>query len=103
MKNKGYTIEYNNDIKGTALDVKLKTKMEIRDRIVSLLNINKSKMNDFEKKLTSDDKFLEKHFNLRIFMTENIDDKICKSIVNNLYIETIKNKYTKIKICLVCL
>ncbi len=99
MKNKGYTIEYNNDIKGTALDVKLKTKIEIRDRIVSLLNIDKEKMNDFEKKLTSDDKFLEKHFNLRIFMANDIDDKICKSIVNNLYIETIKNKYTKIKIC----
>jgi hypothetical protein len=99
MKNKGYTIEYNNDIKGTELDIKLKTKMEIRDRIVSLLNINKAKMNDFEKRLTSDDKFLEKHFNLRIFMANDIDDKICKSIVNNLYIETIKNKYTKIKIC----
>lgn len=99
MKNKGYTIEYNNNVKGTALDVKLKTKMEIRDRIVSLLNINKEKMTDFEKRLVSDDKFLEKHFNLRIFMAENIDDKICKSIVNNLYIETIKNKYTKIKIC----
>ena len=99
MKNKGYMIEYNNDIKGTSLDVKLKTKMEIRDRIVSLLNIDKEKMTDFEKRLTSDDKFLEKHFNLRIFMANDIDDKICKSIVNNLYIETIKNKYTKIKIC----
>jgi hypothetical protein len=32
-------------------------------------------------------------------MANDIDDKICKSIVNNLYIETIKNKYTKIKIC----
>ncbi len=78
MKNKGYTIEYNNDIKGTSLDVKLKTKMEIRDRIVSLLNFNKAKMNDFEKRLTSDDKFLEKHFNLRIYLNGDIDDKICK-------------------------
>jgi hypothetical protein len=99
MKNKGYTIEYNNDIKGTQLGVKLKTKMEIRDRIVSILNLNKDNMNDFEKRLTSDDKFLEKHFNLRILLNSDIDDKICKSIVNNLYIETIKNKYTKIKIC----
>jgi hypothetical protein len=99
MKNKGYTIEYNNDIKGTNVDIKLKTKMEIRDRIVSLLNIDRAKMNDFEKRLTSDDKFLEKHFNLRIYLNGDIDDKICKSIVNNLYIETIKNKYTKIKIC----
>ena len=99
MKNKGYNIEYNNDIKGTNIDIKLKTKMEIRDRIVSLLNIDKAKMNDFEKRLTSDDKFLEKHFNLRMFLYNDIDDKIGKSIVNNLYIETIKNKYTKMKIC----
>ncbi len=99
MKNKGYNIEYNNDIKGNKMNSKTNNKMEIRERIISLLNINNENISEFDKKLASDDKFLEKHFNLRMFLYNDIDDKIGKSIVNNLYIETIKNKYTKIKIC----
>ena len=34
-----------------------------------------------------------------IQLNNNIDDKLVESIGSNLFIETIKNKYTKIKIC----
>jgi len=57
------------------------------------------KLSDFERLLTSDDTFLEKHFNLRIFLKNKIDERLIESINENLYIETINNKYTKIKIC----
>jgi hypothetical protein len=42
---------------------------------------------------------LEKHFNLRLLLKNKIDERLVISITENLFIETIKSKYTKIKIC----
>ena len=72
---------------------------QIKDRIVNLLCLDKSNLSIFEKNLVSNDKLLEKHFNLRIFLNYNIQNKLIESIEKNLFIETIKNKYTKINIC----
>ena len=43
-------------------------------------------------------KALDKYLNLCIYKKSDIDQKIIDSIGNNLYIETFKNKFTKIKI-----
>ncbi len=99
MKNKGYNIQFNNIIIGNKLDKKIVNKECIKERIVKLLHLDKDNLTNFEKELVTNDKKLEKHFNLRIFLNDNIEDKIIESIKNNLFIETIKNKLTKLKIC----
>jgi hypothetical protein len=40
-----------------------------------------------------------KHFNLRLLLKNKIDEILVISITENLFIETINSKYTKIKIC----
>jgi len=99
MKKRGYDIKYNNIIKGNNIDNKNTITKNIKERIVNLLLLNTKNLSPFEKELVSDDRILEKHFNLRILLNNNIDDKLVESIGSNLFIETIKNKYTKIKIC----
>jgi hypothetical protein len=94
----GYNILYNIEKKKLLLDTKI-DKVIIKDRIVNLLQLDKVDLNEFQLKLVNNDKFLEKHFNLRIFFNTDIDDKITESIYNNLFIETVKNKFMKIKIC----
>ena len=99
MQNNGYVINFNNEIKGNELNKKEISNDQIKDRIVNLLCLDKSNLSIFEKDLVSNDKLLEKHFNLRIFLNYNIQNKLIESIEKNLFIETIKNKYTKINIC----
>jgi hypothetical protein len=99
MEDKGYKISYNHCIKKDSLDKKELTKTKIKERIIKLLSLDKNNLSEFETTLVTNDIFLEKHFNLRIFMNNNIENKIIESIERNLFIETLKNKYTKIKIC----
>lgn len=63
-----------------------------------MLNLDKNNLNEYETKLVSDDLTLDKYLNLCIYNKSDIDQKIIDSIGNNLYIETFKNKFTKIKI-----
>jgi len=63
----------------------------INNNIINLLNLDFNNLSEFELLLVSNDKLLKKHFNLRLLLYNNIHD--------NLFIETIKNKYTKINIC----
>ena len=63
-----------------------------------MLNLDKDNLNEYETKLVSDDKTLDKYLNLCIYKKSDIDQKIIDSIGNNLYIETFKSKFTKIKI-----
>ena len=65
----------------------------MKECIIEFLSLDKNNLSEFEKELVSNDIFFEKHFNLRIFLNSNIENKIIKSV------ETLKNKYTKIKIC----
>jgi hypothetical protein len=99
MENKGYDIEYNNENKNNILDKKEISIIKIKERIVHLLKLNKENLTDFENELVSNDKSLEKHFNLRIFLNSDMDDKLGQSIKEKLFVETLKNKYSKIKIC----
>ena len=98
MKEKGYIIktinlEVNNEITDKALSIK-----PIRERIVKLLKLDKKNLSEFETVLCTDDKKLEKHFNLRILLNSDINDELIQSISSNLFLETVTNKYTKIKI-----
>jgi hypothetical protein len=97
--NKGYNIDVNDIINIDLLNNKTENKLNIKDKILSLLNLDKNNLSEFEKDIASDDKLLEKHFNLRLFLKDIIDDKLIDSITSNLYIETIQNKYSKIRIC----
>ena len=99
---KGYNISYNETYKKSENNTLNKTEIlqkKIKEKIVSLLYLDKDNLSNFEKSLVSDDKVLEKHFNLRLLLKNKIDDKLVESITENLFIETIKCKYTKIKIC----
>ena len=99
LEEKGYTVEYNEEEIDELLDKKVVSKIEIKQRIVELLMLNGKCLNEFENDLVSNDKSLEKHFNLRIFLNDNIKEKLGESIEKNLFIESLKNKYSKISIC----
>ena len=98
LEQKGYEIKYNEvSIKNKL--TKLEKVKVIKERIVNLLNIDGNNMSELEERIVRNDKDLEKHFNLRILLQGQEDDKIMESIVKNLFIETAKSKYTKLKIC----
>ena len=99
MENRGYKITYNNCIKGDLMDKKEITKTKIKERIIELLSLDKKNLSEFEQTLVSNDKNIEKHFNLRIFLYSDINKKLTISIEENLFVETLKNKYSTIKIC----
>ena len=96
---KGYNITYNEIYKKETLNKLETTLKNIKEKIVKLLYLNKDNLTVFERLLVSDDKILEKHFNLRLLLKNKIDERLVISITENLFIETIKSKYTKIKIC----
>ena len=99
--NKGYQIQYNDTEPDQILHIQ-KIPKNIKQRIIDLLIIDKNKLSILENKLATDDIILEKYFNLRLFLnnTDNtIDEKIINSIGKNLFVETLTNKYTKIKLC----
>lgn len=95
---KGYEIKYNEVFIKNKLS-KIEVIKKIKERIVNILNIDGNNMSVLEERLVTEDKELEKHFNLRILLKKQEDDKIMESVIKNLFIETVKNKYTKIKIC----
>ena len=96
--NNGYKIEYNNENVEIKLNKKEDKKIILKERIIEMLNLDRNNLNEYETKLVSDDKVLDKYLNLCIYKKSDIDQKIIESIGNNLYIETFKNKFTKIKI-----
>jgi hypothetical protein len=75
--------DYNEDVND---DDNIDNKLNIKDKILSYLD--KDNLTDFENEITSNNKSLEKHLNLRLFLNDTIDNK---SIISNLY--------SKIKIC----
>ena len=99
MEDKGYTVKYDYKETDDKLDNRKLTKEEINIRIINLLNLDKNNLTEFEKELVTDDWKLEKHLNLRIYLRNDLDNKLIESIKENLLIETLTNKYTKIKMC----
>lgn len=99
MNNKGYNILYNTDIKGLSFSKQIVLKDKIKNKIIDILNLDKDNLDEFHKILVTNDKALDKHFNLRILLNNSVDDKLIESLDKNIFIETIKTKYTKIKIC----
>lgn len=93
----GFNIKYNNVITGTQLK-KIVNVSEIKVDIINLLKLDSQNLTDFQTELCKNNKKLEKHFNLRIIVKNNINEKVIDSISKNLFTETVKNKYTKIKI-----
>ncbi len=99
VKNRGYNIKYNKTELRDLIKYGERTKEEVKDKVIELLGLNKENLTDFQKELASNDKSLEKHFNLRIIIKNNIEDRLFESISKNLFTETIKNKFAKIKVC----
>lgn len=97
MTDIGFNIKYDNVITGSKLK-KQCIEQNVKEKVVKLLKLNCEKLTPLQTQLCTFDKYLEKHFNLRIIINNNIDDKITTSICKNLFSETVKNKYTKIKI-----
>jgi hypothetical protein len=98
--NKGYNISYNHISNEDTLSKQSFTMKNIKERICSMLCLDKDNLSDLERNIVTNDKTLEKHFNLRLLLNDNIDDKLVQSITQNLFIETLKNKNIKIKICM---
>ena len=98
LEQKGYEIKYNEVATKNKL-TKLEKVKVIKERIVNLLNIDGNNMSELEERIVREDKDLEKHFNLRILLKGQEDEKIMESVIKNLFIETVKSKYTKLKIC----
>ena len=99
LTEKGYDITYDETVRKSNL-LKLEiTQKTIKEKIVNLLYLDRDNLTEFEKLLVSDDKVLDKHFNLRLLLKDRINDRLVDSITDNLFIETLKSKYAKIKIC----
>jgi hypothetical protein len=98
LNDKGYDISYNDTFEKVLMDKKTILK-NIKEKVVSLLCLDVDNLTILENKLATDDKALEKHFNLRILLNNKIDERLDEAITKNLFIETLKSKYTKIKIC----
>jgi hypothetical protein len=99
MINCGYEIEYNNIdevCKVSKIDV---NRIVINEFIINLLKLDKNNLNDFETLLVTNNSFLEKHFNLRILLSNSVEEKFLNSIVHNLFVETLNNKKFKLVIC----
>ena len=103
MADKGFNIKYNNIVCGRYLKVKNNIdKKEIIDRLVSILNLNKNKLDDFHHKLvTNDGNSFEKHINLRVWFDGDtkMTEKIFSNIQTNLFSETLNSKFMKLKYC----
>lgn len=99
--NKGYQIQYDETEPEQTVHIQKLPKL-IKQRLIDLLIFDKNNLSILERKLASDDIILEKYFNLRLFLNNDnntINEKIINSIGKNLFIETLTNKYTKIKLC----
>lgn len=94
----GYTVNKNSTIIKSLIGKLDKIQM-VKENIVRLLGLDENNLSEVEKEIVSSTNGLEKHFNLKLFLDHKIDDKIMKSIEENLFIETLKSKYSKIKIC----
>ena len=68
VKNRGYNIKYNKTELRDLIKYGERTKDEVKDKVIELLGLNKENLTDFQKELASNDKSLEKHFNLRIII-----------------------------------
>jgi len=97
MKEKGFTIKENNDtIEEKVLLQKVSKEKVVKESIVRILGLDKDNLTEFEKELVSSDKKIEQYFNYKTFIDGKIMLKIKQSIHDNLVLETIKNKYSKI-------
>ena len=97
MKNKGFTIKENNDsIEEKVILQKVSKEKVVKESIVRILGLDKDNLTEFEKELVSSDKKIEQYFNYKTFIDGKIMLKIKQSIHDNLVLETIKNKYSKI-------
>lgn len=101
LENKGYNIIENDEYKFDMIETIKNEELtvNIKERIINLLELDENNLSDLEKKIVSNDNALEKHMNLRIFLKNNINNELIESLVNNLFIETLKSKYSKLKIC----
>jgi hypothetical protein len=97
MLNKGFNVIENNDIekKEVVLEKVSKEKV-IKENIVRILGLDRDNLTEFERELVSSDKKIEQYFNYKTFVDGKIMFKIKKSIFDNLVLETIENKYSKI-------
>lgn len=70
--------------------------LDNQTRIINLLGLDKDNLTDFHKKLISGDKKLVEHFNLKMFVKNELNDKLYNSISKNLNIELAKSNITKL-------
>jgi hypothetical protein len=99
LYDKGYDVDFNDTFIGKILSKPEKTVKNIKENILKILSLDKNNLSDLEHILVINDKALEKHFNLRLLINDKLDTKIADSIIQNLFIESLKSKYIKIKIC----
>lgn len=97
MKNKGFNIiENNNTNNQNVILKKVDKKTIIRKSVVKILGYDINNLSEDIKKILSNDKKIEQLFNYKLFKDVDIMKKIKKSISDNLVLESINNKYTKI-------
>ena len=101
MANLGFNIKFdyttNSNIK---LDSVKYTKRDIKDNIINIFGLEKNSLNKFQTKLFESSTLLEKHFNLRSYYKNTLDDKLSMNIQKAMLSESLKNRYLKIKMAI---
>jgi len=75
-----------------------KQKREIKENILTIFNLNEEELTDFQKELFESNTLIEKHFNLRTYFKNLIEQKNEEFILRSLFTESLKNRYMKIKL-----
>ena len=101
MANLGFNIKFdyttNSNIK---LDSVKYTKRDIKDNIINIFGLEKNSLNKFQTKLFESSALLEKHFNLRSYYKNTLDDKLSMNVQKAMLSESLKNRYLKIKMAI---
>jgi hypothetical protein len=101
MANLGFNIKFdyttNSNIK---LETVKYTKRDIKDNIINIFGLEKNSLNKFQTKLFESSTLLEKHFNLRSYYKNTLDDKLSINVQKAMLSESLKNRYLKIKMAI---
>ncbi len=100
MGNLGFDIKFNytQAFQRIKLDGVKYSKKEIKDNILNIFGLDREGLNKFQTKLFESNAGLEKHFNLRAYYKNTVDDKININVQKAMFSECMKSRYLKIKL-----
>ena len=100
MKEKGFIIKNNNDQLNENINLKkINKKKKMNDYIIEILKLDKSNLTEQQLELVTNETKIKQFFNYQLLIDNNLIYKIKDLIKDNLILESINNRYSKILLC----